>query len=319
VEATLVGGAVILLILSAATLPDLLGRGGTAPAIEWGSYGLVFVTFALTGLNPVVDQAFAAYLPAGDISIYGYATRLYDVIWQIVFAGAGTVLLPLLSSQLARDKTEDASKTLSGTFQASFLIFAPLAVGIAFAGRPFISLVFERGAFGRDASNGVWAVWAALSPALLFAAWGTILNRLLYAAGRRSAIFWASLANLAANAGADWLLMRRWGIVGIGAATTVRAIATWIVLAAFVPPDLRRLLPLRRERRGYTRALLALLPLAAGAWFVGRAELSAPVYVAALCALALLQYGIFRLAVPAWVARLESLARRNRTVPAAPL
>jgi len=315
VEATLVGGAVILLILSAATLPDLLGRGGSAPRIEWGSYGLVFVAFALTGLNPVVDQAFAAYLPAGDISIYGYATRLYDVIWQIVFAGAGTVLLPLLSSQLARDKTEDASKTLSGTFQASFLIFAPLAVGIAFAGRPFISLVFERGAFGREASNGVWAVWAALSPALLFAAWGTILNRLLYAAGRRSAIFWASLANLAANAGADWLLMRRWGIVGIGAATTVRAIATWIVLAAFVPPDLRRLLPLRRERRGYARALLALIPLAAGAWLVGRAELSAPVYVAALCALALLQYGLFRLAVPAWVARLESLARRNRAAP----
>ena len=167
--------------------------------------------------------------------------------------------------------------------------------------------------------TGVWAVWAALSPAFLFAAWGTILNRLLYAAGRRSAIFWAALVNLAANAVADYLLMRRWGIVGIGAATTVRAIATWLVLAAFVPPDLRRLLPLRRERRGYARAVLALVPLAVLAWLVGRSTLSAPVYVAALSGLALLQYGIFRLAVPAWVSRLESLARRNRTLPAAPL
>lgn len=316
VEATLVGGAVILLVMAAATLPDLLRRGAaSSPDIEWRSYGLVLVTFALTGLNPIVDQAFAAYLPAGDISIYSYATRLYDVIWQIVFAGAGVVLLPLLSSQLARERTDDASKTLSGTFQASFLIFAPLAVGIAFAGRPFVSLAFERGAFTREASIGVWSVWAAVSPALLFAAWGTILNRFLYAAGRRSAIFWAALANLAVNAAADYFLMRLWGIVGIGLATTVRAIATWFVLAAFVPTDLRSLLPIRRERLEYARAVLALVPLALGASLVGRARLSAPLYVASLCALAFLQYGLFRLAVPAWVARLESLGRRNRPAP----
>ncbi|MEO8432627.1 MAG: lipid II flippase MurJ [Acidobacteriota bacterium] len=317
VESTLVGGAVILAVMAAATLPDLLrGRGRSkSPAIEWRSYGIVLVTFALTGLNPLVDQAFAAYLPSGDISIYSYATRLYDVIWQIVFAGAGVVLLPLLSSQLAREKTDDAGKTLSGTFQASFLIFAPLAVGIAFAGRPFVTLAFERGAFTREASIGVWGVWAALSPALLFAAWGTIVNRLLYAAGRIRAILWAALVNVAMNAAADYVLMRRWGIVGIGAATTVRAIATWLVLAAFVPSDLRTLLPIQKERRDYARAILALVPLAAGAWFAGHVPLAPAVYVAALVLLGALQYGLFRIAVPSWVARLESLARRNRPAP----
>ena len=114
--------------------------------------------------------------------------------------------------------------------------------------------------------------------------------------------------------------MRRWGIVGIGAATTVRAIATWLVLAAFVPSDLRRLLPLRRERRGYARAVARSRPARRGG-VVRRAgrTLSAPVYVAALGGLALLQYGVFRLAVPA-VGREARVARAAQPdVPAAPL
>ena len=319
VEASLAGGFLSLTLMGLTVAPSLARRTGvdrpTRERIGWKNYGVVLLAFALTGINPIVDQALATHLTTGDVAAYGYATRLYEVVWQLVFAGAGLVLLPLFAGQIARERSEDVRKTLRATFQASFLFFAPITLAVAIAGRPFVSTLLERGAFDRTAAVRVWSIWSALSPALLLAAWGTVLNRFLYALGATRAVLVASAVNVGINAAADYALMRVLGVVGIGLATSVRAAATVLVLWALVPTAQRRLLPLRGEGCEYGRALLALLPLLGGSVWLSRSDLPPALYGAGLAGLAAIQLAAFRVSNPDWVGRLIALARgKSRAV-----
>ncbi|MCB2054376.1 MAG: murein biosynthesis integral membrane protein MurJ [Geminicoccaceae bacterium] len=116
-------------------------------------------------INLLVDTWFASTLPVGAVSYLFYADRLNQLPLGIVGIAIGTALLPLLSRQLRAAEHRRAQATQNRAIEMALLLTLPAAVALVAIGEPIVRLLFERGAFGPEAT-------AATSGALMAFATG---------------------------------------------------------------------------------------------------------------------------------------------------
>lgn len=235
----LIGG---LVAQNAATL-YLMRR--LAPArVRWlppnhGDIRKVFVAMlpllvgaSLGHVNMLVDQMMASTLPAGSIAALQYAHKLHTVLTQMFIMMVSTAILPFLSSQAAENRIDDLKTTFRLTIRRTLLILIPISIGIVVAGKPFVHLVFQRGAFSAHSTQATAQAWVAYSLGLPFMAVGILAARVYNALKDNMTLMYVSGGNIALNILCNWLFMKSWGHVGIALSTTVvYVLATTILLA----------------------------------------------------------------------------------------
>ena len=190
--------------------------------------GQVLITVTLP-----VDQAFAARLGEGAVATLGYANRLVTLFTGLGTVVVGRALLPIISGAIA----ENHSLALRQTRQWSILLFvgglsitivgwllAPLAV----------RLLFERGAFGRSASDAVTETlrYGLLQLGPYFG--GIVLVQWYAAANRFRVILAVTACALLLKIGSNAMLTPIFGLKGIMVSTAAMYVLTggimWIVL-----------------------------------------------------------------------------------------
>lgn len=111
-------------------------------------------------VNLLVSVIIASLLPGGAVSYLYYADRLNQVPLGVVGIAVGTALLPLLSRQIRANETEAALTSQNRAIEIAMFLSLPAAIALIVSAKPIIVALFERGAFGPDAS-------AAASSALM--------------------------------------------------------------------------------------------------------------------------------------------------------
>ncbi len=123
---------------------------------------------AVYQFNQFVGTLLASFLREGSVSWLYYADRLVQFPLGIFAIAIATASLPSLSGDAARKNYARFQETLDHSLCVVFFIALPAMTGLLILGKPIVSLLFERGAFGSESSvmttdalfcytTGLWA------------------------------------------------------------------------------------------------------------------------------------------------------------------
>ncbi|MDX1739081.1 MAG: lipid II flippase MurJ, partial [Alphaproteobacteria bacterium] len=94
----------------------------------------------------------ASLLQEGSVSYLYFADRVNQLPLGVIGIAVGVALLPLLTRQLRSGDHSAAMDSMNRALEISLLLTLPAAVALAVMPWPIVTVLFERGAFGPEAS-----------------------------------------------------------------------------------------------------------------------------------------------------------------------
>jgi putative peptidoglycan lipid II flippase len=182
----------------------------------------------------VADQNFASRLPPGDLAALNYAFQIVQVVVSVTGGAYLTAVFPRLSDLVAAGNgVIDASTRAT----ERVVVFAALPAALLLGGAaPVVTVLLERGAFGREATAGTSNALFWFAPGVLFISINMLLKTLLFLGKRSAPMLWVGLLELGLNVALNALLIGPMGIGGLALATSV----TTLVVMVGLPFHLRR-------------------------------------------------------------------------------
>jgi len=175
----------------------------------------------LMGSTQLVDQAFAASMPSGNVAMLNYGNKVISFPLQIAATAIGTSVLPYFSSMLARNDWHAARRTLNRYLKLIFLLAVPATLLLVLFSEPLVRLLLQRGAFTEQDTKIVASVQALGALQIPFYLGGILIVRMLSAVRANNVIMWIAFLNMIVNIVADYLLMKFYGVAGISFSTSM--------------------------------------------------------------------------------------------------
>lgn len=225
--ATLAGFAAELCILLIAAW-----RSGLFPWPRFGSpegellhVGSQYVPVALGGLlmssSLVVDQAMAASLGSGQVSILSYGGKIVAVVLTAVAASLSTVLFPRFSRMIAAGRRRELKLTVGWYAKIILLASIPGVALLALMTEPLVRLLFQRGAFTPETTAAVTGVQLWLLPQIPFYVLAMLGARVLSALDGNQIVLRIGALTLLVNVSGNYVLMQWFGVNGIAMSTSL--------------------------------------------------------------------------------------------------
>lgn len=174
----------------------------------------------LTGINPFVDQFFAAQLVVGSIAAMNYGIKIPAFVVGILILAIGNVLLPHFSRLI----NEDINKAYDQLFKVLKLIFAGSLIvsiiAIIFSDQ-IVSLLFERNAFTQDDTIVVSNIQKYALIYVPFYLCTLVCVKFLTAINKNAFMAWVSFWNLILNLILNMILVEKYGVYGLVISTTM--------------------------------------------------------------------------------------------------
>ncbi len=171
-------------------------------------------------INILVNTLLASLLIEGALSYLNFAYRLMHFPLGVFGVALGTVILPKVSDDVARDDKHQLARTFREALGLSLFLIVPSAVYLTGFGQDLVRLIYERGAFtGIDTSQ--------TARALFFYAFGLVgfsgvrvLAPVYYAMGDSKSPMYYSILSVAINILLNFAFIPLWGFAGLAAATS---------------------------------------------------------------------------------------------------
>jgi len=215
-----------------AILAIAVWRGGLFVWPRFGKFegelrhvGLQYLPVALGALlmssSLVVDQAMAASLGSGQVSILSYGGKIVAVVLTAVAVSLSTVLFPRFSRMIAAGRRGELRRTVRGYAKGIVLGAIPVVALLALLSEPLIRLLFQRGAFTAETTAAVTAVQLWLLPQIPFYILVMLGARVLSALDGNQIVLRIGALNLAVNVTGNYVLMQWFGVDGIAMSTSL--------------------------------------------------------------------------------------------------
>ena len=190
---------------------------------------------AIFGQFPrIMDRTIASKLAIGSVAYISYADKIKGVIGVVIGSGLAITFFPLLIKNLV-DKNDVAfGKNISIGIKISMLLLAPVICFGSFFARPFVSLLFERGAFNTADTNAVASILPLFLLSLVGATLGNVSSRAIYALKKTSIIAYTDIGSTILYVIYAPMLGNKLGLVGIGISMVILWNSSFIVQALFL-------------------------------------------------------------------------------------
>lgn len=214
---TTFGVAVMSLVLVPTALrlgyrPGLrLGHPSLLPAARLAAP--VFAFIAATVAVQVVANRLASRFDGVD-ELY-YAFIIFLLPYGVFATSIATALVPDLAEKFTRRDTGGYRDTLSFGLRATTFIMVPALVALAALSTPLVGLLYQRGAFGPEATATVAAVLAAFAGGLPGYALQLVLVRSFYARQNSLTPALLNIGLLVLFVGLAYPLSARFGLPGV--------------------------------------------------------------------------------------------------------
>jgi putative peptidoglycan lipid II flippase len=207
-------------------------------AKTWGFLAPIILGSAASQINTAFDRYFASTLSTGSTAGMSYAGRLVNLPIQIVAVAIATVTFPLIASQFASANRAGMRRSISLGLRMVNFIAIPCAAGLSVLAYPVVQTLFERGAFGSEAT----ALCASLLPfacvQLVASSYVVVLGRACYACQEMRWTVLASIAAVAINIALSiaWLptLGARGLLLANGVSNCLQALFLIVLLARLI-------------------------------------------------------------------------------------
>jgi putative peptidoglycan lipid II flippase len=236
VAAVLYGGILgfsVAFLLNLVTLPRPILLKPTVGPFLLRRFASLFLPLAAGSLifrsTPLIDRYFASFLPAGEIAVLGYASRVLEGLVATFSTGLAVVILPL-SSRLAAERDHDRlAATFSWGLRVMAFLITPVCAYLLFFSPTVIGIVFERGAFTPADTRRVALTITAYTGAIFALSLGSQLANYLYARKRHLTLVAVNLALIIPYVLLVAIFSRTSGVPGIAAAYSLLTAATVLV------------------------------------------------------------------------------------------
>jgi putative peptidoglycan lipid II flippase len=248
------------------------------------SFGAVTIGAASIVISPFIDTLIVSYLPSGSRTALYYADRINQLPLGVLGIALGTVLLPEMSSRLAKGDVAGSHAAQNRSAAMSLLLTLPFMISFIVIPGTIMRAFLAHGAFDKGAAGLAAVVLAAYGAGLPAQAMIRIVQSTFYARHDTMTPVRATVAAMACNIGLKFLLV--WGLdMGVAGIAMGTAAGAWINVALL--SWLGRSRDLLAIEKIFLHALpvslLAALASGAGAW-LGANLLKAHGDVAALAA-----------------------------------
>ena len=314
-------------------LPWLRGRGGRFTfTLDWRNERVrrvlklmlpVTIALGLINLSLLINSLFGTLVSEQTPAAIDKAFRIYQLPQGLFSIAIATILFPTLSRFAARGAVDDLRRTMANGVRQVLLLLIPSAVVMAVLAEPVTRLVYQRGAFGTDATDLVSTAMVWWSISLPFQGVSLLFSRTFFSLQRPWETTALSLANLVVNAAIAAALYGPFGIGGIVIGTVVGTIVMCVSQGWILRRELRGIEGVRMVSSGL-RMLAAgalLAAVAYGAWYglddlLGRAFVAQLVSVGGAIATGAAAYAaaVWVMGVPE-IRQIRSLLPRTDTGP----
>ncbi|AZQ58472.1 virulence factor MviN [Maribacter sp. MJ134] len=174
----------------------------------------------LTGINPFVDQFFAAQLIIGSIAAMNYGMKIPSFTVGIIMMVIGNVLLPHFSNEIS-DNIQKAFKQLYKILKLVFTSSLIIAIITIIFSDYIIALLFERDNFSSEDTEIVSLIQKIALLYVPFYLCTLICVNFLTALNKNKFMAWVSFWNLITNLILNMVLIKKFGVYGLVWSTTI--------------------------------------------------------------------------------------------------
>nr|MBN2276702.1 murein biosynthesis integral membrane protein MurJ [candidate division Zixibacteria bacterium] len=185
-------------------------------------------------INILVNTLLASMLIEGAMSYLNYSYRLMHFPLGVFGVALGTVTLPRVSDDVARNETARLVRTFHEAIGLSMFLVIPSAVYLAGFGEDLIRLIYQRGAFGVEDT-------VQTARALYFYAYGLVgfagvrvVAPVYYALGDARRPMYYSIISVLINIGLNFAFIPLWGFAGLAAATSAAGLVNLTLLIIYL-------------------------------------------------------------------------------------
>lgn len=258
-------------------------------------------------VNMAVSRFVGLSLNESAVAVLNLATRLMELPIGVFAVAVSTVVFPLISKYAAAGDWDSMASSYRKGMRLILVINIPAAVGLMVLATPIVRLLFQRGAFGPEATALMHPVLIVFALGLPFFSFVNLVLRAFYAQKDTRTPVRAALLSFGVNLVLSIVLMGPWGTVGLAIASNVAV----IVQAWYLQRQLSRtreglaFAPLVRDLvRILAAAALMGGVVGAGAWAAARA-LPSTKWNDALALVALVGIGVAVYGAAVWVLRVD--------------
>jgi len=177
-------------------------------------------------INLIVGRQVASMTEGAVVWLYN-ADRIYQLPLGVVGIAIGIVLLPDLSRRLRAGDDEGSRASFNRGTEFALLLTLPAAVALVVIAWPIISVLFQRGAYGAEATvNTAWAL-AAYGLGLPAFVLHKVLQPLYYAREDTRSPFRFAVWSMVVNAVLAFGLMP---VIGYMAAAIATSVSAWVMV-----------------------------------------------------------------------------------------
>jgi putative peptidoglycan lipid II flippase len=217
-------------------------------------------------ISQLVDTFFATSLEQGSLTLLKYADRLNQMPLGIVGIALGTAILPMLARHIHSNNHFEAQRLQANAVEMATLLTLPAAAALAVCAPAFVTAFFVGGkmtlADGAVMSEIVVALVCGLPSYVLI----KVFQPAFFSREDTRTPVWIAACSLIINIGLNFLVVPRFGIVGLAAATAFTA--TLNVLTLYTVLQLRGWFRLTFKLASrIARQALATAAMAAALWW----------------------------------------------------
>jgi len=269
-------GTVVMLLLP---VPWLRGLGGRfTVALDWRDPHVrrvlklmlpVTLALGLVSLNLVIDSFFGTLVSRQTPAAIERAFRIYQLPQGLFSVAIATVLFPTLARYAVRGERGNVRATMASGVRQTALLLIPSAFVMAVLSEPITRLVYQRGAFGANATDLVSTAMVWWAVALPFEGISLIYTRTFFSLQRTWITTPLAAANIGLNAIVALALHGPFGISGIVIGTVVGTASMTALQAIILRRDLGSIEG-RATALAFGRMIVAGLALGAVGYAVWR-------------------------------------------------
>lgn len=182
-----------------------------------------FIVFGvLTKATPVLQRYFASGLPDGDLSYLGYADKVVRIFDALLTSSVATAIFPAMSSAFSNRGRDGLVDTLKYGLRLTAAVSLPLVAIMSAVAIPFTTVLFERGAFTREATLQVSRIVPiVVVGVVVFTMLGNLLARTFYVMKDTRTVPMIAAVSSIIYIFLAAFLVDIWGYVGLATAQTL--------------------------------------------------------------------------------------------------
>jgi putative peptidoglycan lipid II flippase len=173
-------------------------------------------------LNVFIDKIFATATIAGAVTYLNNASLIVSIPGAVYTTTIGALIFTFLTEKAS--SPADFSALLRLGMEMGFLLFLPMAVGLAVIGEDIVALIYQHGAFTKADTAATYQALALYAPLVAVQGVQIVISKALFALEQNKALLKLSATTIFLNIVLNALFMKWLGFQGLALSSSLVAV-----------------------------------------------------------------------------------------------